>query len=124
MIDNIKNWESLVQLLQGQKMLIEKVRLESGVVMEGPFEAPPLMSLSFEDQVFVMAFLRVEGSIKEIEKLFGISYPSVKNRLKKITAKIPLIEVSPKLSAKEVLEKLESGEIKVEDALKLLQGAE
>ncbi len=54
------------------------------VRLEGNFEIPALARLSMEDQAFVVAFLRHHGSIKRMESLFGISYPTVKNRLNSI----------------------------------------
>ena len=57
-----------------------------GVMMEGEFEVPALARLSLEDQLFVVAFIRHHGSIKKMESLFGVSYPTVKNRLNAIGA--------------------------------------
>lgn len=56
--------------------MVERVRLaNSGITIEGEFELPPLARLTSEEQVFVMVFLRCEGTIKEMEKAFGVSYP-------------------------------------------------
>jgi len=70
----------------------------------------------------VTAFVRSHGSIKEMEALFGISYPTVKNRLNAISARLPFVEVSPPSDNTEVLDRLDSGEITVEEALKILKG--
>ena len=65
--------------------MITSVRLETGgVAIEGEFELPPLARLRYEDQVFVSEFVRSHGSIKDMEKAFGVSYPTVKNRLNRI----------------------------------------
>ena len=40
-----------------------------------------------------MAFLRLHGSIRKMEKLFDISYPTVKNRLRSITAQLDRIDL-------------------------------
>ena len=86
------------------------------LTIEGTLEIPPLARLSAEDQVFVHAFVRHHGSIKKMEKLFGISYPTVKNRLRAITAELDESFRVP--SAKSaVLEALARGEITVEEAL-------
>jgi hypothetical protein len=80
-----KSWQTLTQLTGGSPMEIERVRLtETGVAIEGPFELPPLARLTAEDQVFVAAFVLCHGSIKQMEKYFGVSYPTIKNRLNKI----------------------------------------
>jgi hypothetical protein len=84
--------------------------------MEGRIEFPALALLSLEDQAFVMAFVRHHGSIKKMESLFGISYPTVKNRLNGIAAALDKTMQAPSPRAF-VLEQLSRGEITVEEAL-------
>jgi len=57
---------------------------DCGLTVQGEVEVAALGQLDLEDQVFVTAFLRSHGSIKRMEALFGISYPTVKNRLNRI----------------------------------------
>jgi hypothetical protein len=87
--------------------------------MEGEFEVSPLAQLPLEDQTFIIAFVRSHGSIKKMESLFGISYPTVKNRLNAISAALDkgFQAPSPNLY---VLEQLARGEISVEEALEKL----
>ena len=86
--------------------------------LEGSFSLPPLARLGAEDQAFVSAFVRVHGNLKRMEALFGISYPTVKNRLNAIAERLdaPLLVEEPP----QVLQRLERGEITVEQALELL----
>jgi hypothetical protein len=106
-----------------EPLTVERVRLTaSGIAVEGSFELPPLARLNTEDQVFVTAFLRCHGSIKEMEQLFGISYPTVKNRLASVAGKLEFVEINPPASRLEVLEKLDKGEITADQALKNLGG--
>ncbi len=87
--------------------------------MEGQIELSPLDQLSPDDQAFVMAFVRHHGSIKKMESLFGISYPTVKNRLNAIGAALDKSMQVP--SPREyVLEQLSRGEISVDEALEKL----
>ena len=73
------DWQELTDLTHGQPFVVERVRLAgSGVVVEGQFEPPQLAQLSIDDQVFVAAFVRSHGSIKEMERIFGVSYPTIK----------------------------------------------
>ena len=60
--------------------------------------------LRYEDQVFVSEFVRNYGSIKDMEKAFGISYPTVKNRLNRIIDQLQLVEVGlgPRLCENEI----------------------
>jgi hypothetical protein len=100
-----------------QPMQISKLRCGTcGLVMEGDFEVPALAQLPPEDQVFVIAFVRHHGSIKKMERLFGISYPTVKNRLNAIGAAFDRSFTAPSPNLL-VLEQLESGEITVDQAL-------
>lgn len=62
---------------------------------ERAFELPPLAQLPADDQAFVTAFVRSHGSIKQMEKLFGVSCPTIKNRLNRIGALLPSVEVEP-----------------------------
>ena len=87
-----------------------------GMSMEGEFEVSPLAQLSLDDQTFVMAFVRSHGSIKKMESLFGISYPTVKNRLNAISAALDSSFQAPSPNLY-VLEQLSRGEISVEEAL-------
>ena len=128
----IKDWKELTDLTGGAPMVVERVLLpDRDMAIEGRFEPPALARLSAEDQVFVMAFVQVHGSIKEMERIFGISYPTVKNRLNSISKQFQLVETvqrdtgsghrpeSDPRSA-QVLDSLESGEIDVEEALRRL----
>lgn len=79
------DWQELTTLTRGRPFRVERVRLaDNGVAVEGEFELPQLAQLNVEDQVFVTAFVRCHGSIKEMERIFGVSYPTVKSRLNRI----------------------------------------
>ncbi|NIM96991.1 MAG: DUF2089 family protein [candidate division Zixibacteria bacterium] len=117
-----RDWQELTRLTADEEILIERVRLlRKGISIEGSFELPPLARLSMEDQVFVAAFVRSHGSIKRMEKLFGVSYPTIKNRLNRISEKFDFVDVEPVASPSETLELLEGGEITVEEALEKLK---
>jgi len=117
-----KDWKELTEMTLGEKIKVERVRLEhNGVVIEGSFELPPLARLTLEDQIFITAFIRCFGSIKEMERLFGISYPTVKNRLGNIAGKLDFVEINPPASKSEILNQLDRGEITVEDAIKKMR---
>lgn len=112
-----QEWQQLTRMTKGEEILIEQVRLvKKGISIQGQFEPPPLIRLTLEDQIFVIAFLRSHGSIKEMEELFDISYPTVKNRLNRIAELLEFVEVNPPSSRSEILLQLEKGEISVEEA--------
>lgn len=117
------DWKELTELTKGETVKVERVRLKkSGIAIEGDFELPPLAQLTIEDQIFVAAFLRCQGSIKDMEELFGISYPTVKGRLNRIAENLEFVEINPPASKNEVIDQLDKGEISVEDAIKMLGG--
>ena len=126
------DWQALTKLTGGSRFQIERVRLvDEDIAIEGRFDLPPLASLTAEDQVFVAAFVRCHGSIKQMEKFFGVSYPTIKNRLNRIGALLPFAEITPgdpapggPVPTSELLSRLERGEINVNDVLNRLRKAE
>lgn len=116
------DWQELTNLTRGQPFVVERVRLDSGVAIEGSFEVPQLGQLSLEDQVFVTAFVRSHGSIKEMERTFGVSYPTIKSRLNRISQQLDFVEVDPAPSRADVIDRLRRGEIDAEQALRELEG--
>lgn len=118
-----QDWQALSALLQGRAFVVERVRLvDADIAIEGAFEPPQLARLSAEDQVFVAAFLRSHGSIKEMEQVFGVSYPTVKARLNRIAGQLEFVDTDPRPPRAEVLERLSRGEITAEEAIAALEG--
>jgi hypothetical protein len=124
------DWKHLTKLSGGAPLLVERVRLpDSGIAIEGSFELPMLAQLPLEDQVFITAFVRSHGSIKEMERLFGVSYPTIKARLNRLaelfgtaldveTSSAPAPAATPQ--RREILDRLERGDITAQEALKAL----
>lgn len=126
-----RDWQELTQLTQGQTVVVERVRLvEKDIAIEGRFALPELARLSAEDQVFVAAFVRAHGSIKEMEQVFGVSYPTIKARLNRLSASLSFLDTTPPEAApgaasdgarSEVLGRLERGEITADQAVRELE---
>ncbi|MFZ3266128.1 MAG: DUF2089 family protein [Terriglobales bacterium] len=95
------------------------MKASCAMVVEGNFEVSPLARLSVDDQAFVIAFVRYHGSLKKMESLFNISYPTVKNRLNAIGAALDQDFAAPSPNLY-VLEQLSRGELSVEEALEKL----
>jgi hypothetical protein len=117
----MSQWHDLTDLTGERPFTVTSVRLEDGITISGAFELPPLAGLRYEDQVFVSEFVRCHGSIKYMEKAFGISYPTVKNRLNRVVQQLRLVEVEQVTAHDEVFEMLERGEITVQQAAERLQ---
>ena len=123
-----RDWQELTQLVGQAPIEVDRIRLiETGVVIEGPFRLPPLAQLTAEDQVFVAAFVRCHGSIKQMEKYFGVSYPTIKNRLNKIGSGLSFVEIEqgtdmdPPWTRAQILDRLAGGELTVAQALERLK---
>ena len=121
------DWKHLTDLTAGEPIVVERIRLANGIAIEGAFDLPLLAQLPLEDQLFVVAFVRSHGSIKEMERLFGVSYPTIKSRLNRLGERLgPAmdVEVSSQAQAsadpRSVLDRLERGEINVQQALQEL----
>jgi hypothetical protein len=116
------DWQELLRIAQGSSLVVERVRIpEKGITVDGPFTLPQLARLSLEDQVFITAFLRAHGSIKEMEQVFGVSYPTIKGRLNRIAGQLDFVENNPSPSRAEILERLNQGDITADEAIRALQ---
>jgi hypothetical protein len=115
-------WQELLRIAQGSPLLIERVRIpEKDIAIEGAFALPQLARLTLEDQVFIVAFVRSHGSIKEMEQVFGVSYPTIKARLNRIAGQLEFVETNPSPSRAEVLDRPNRGEISADDAVRALE---
>jgi hypothetical protein len=104
-------------------MEIVRYRCEDcDLTVEGRFSLAPLARRGIEEQAFVSAFVREHGNIKKMERLFGVSYPTIKNRLNAITRKLDAGMRGPEDPA-QVLDRLARGEITAEQALEMLPEA-
>lgn len=93
-----------------------------GTSMEGDFEMCKFCYLSKEQRDFMEVFIKCRGNIKEMEKELGISYPTIRTKLDNLIIALGYkVEERPTVNKKEVLERLEIGEITAQEALKLLK---
>ena len=121
-MNSSKDWQELTQFTQGKGIVVERVRLaDKDIAIEGSFELPQLARLSANDQIFITAFVRSHGSIKEMERIFGVSYPTIKSRLTRIADSLEFVETNPTPSKAEILERLQQGEITAEDAIREME---
>ncbi len=107
---------------------VEATRLSCpacGIVIEGRFATSPFARLSGDQQEFVNIFLAARGNIKLVERQLGISYPTVRNRLRDVQQALGLTDLAEEDDRREdvldVLKRVESGELSVEDAVDSLE---
>jgi hypothetical protein len=100
--------------------------------VEGPFVLNEFATLSAEDLHFLRIFIASEGRIRDMEAPLGLSYPTIRARLKALrqrigetSAEAPEPEPAPAprtdTDATTVLERLGAGEIDFDEAMALLR---
>ena len=88
----------------------------------GQFELCPLCRLEQSDREFVLTFIKCRGSIKDVEKELGISYPTVKNRLNAVIEALGFaVEDENRVDRMAVLEEIEKGTISAKDGIEILR---
>ena len=116
------DWQTLTCISEGSEITVKEVKIkEKGLKIKGNFELPPLANLNLEEQVFIASFIHTNGSIREMEKLYGVSYPTIKAKLARLSEKLSFLKVEKVSEKKSTLEKLKHGDISVKDALKNLE---
>lgn len=110
-----------------ENMIITRLECpECKVAIEGKFELDKFSSLSPEQLKFIEVFIKSRGNIKEVEREMGISYPTVRNKLDEAISALGYnASESPDDTKgekrKDILEKLEQGEIDSSKAIKMLE---
>ena len=67
-----------------KQLLCEKCDTEVG----GLYQLPTLAALPLDDQEFIVEFIQASGSLKDMAAILKVSYPTVRNRLDEIIAKL------------------------------------
>lgn len=108
-----------------QKLNITRLHCDHcHTTIENSFELSSWALLTAEQLQFIGTFLKSRGNIKEVEKELGISYPTVRGRLNEVISALGYHEKEEKeekTEEKEVIARLEKGEITAEEALRLLK---
>lgn len=60
--------------------------------VEGNYDLPILSRLGAEDQLFLLHFIKSSGSLKELSRVYKLSYPTVRNRLDDLISRIHEVE--------------------------------
>jgi len=106
----------------GGPLIVTRLECESsGVTIEGRFTPNEFALLPEENLEFLRIFVRVRGNLKEVERIMGLSYPTIRLRFDKLLLALGY-EALPDMTEErtEVLDLLERGEIAPEEAAKRL----
>lgn len=108
----------------GETMEIVKLKCKKcSSELSGSFAPCRFCMLEEKHMQFVEAFLRCRGSIKEMEKMLGVSYPTVKNMMDAALTALGFDEKADEKkkqlaeAKEEILAKLAAKEIDVETAV-------
>lgn len=91
-----------------------------GIRMEGKFSVSILSQLSPDDQALIIAFVRSFGSIKKIQELLDVSYPTARARIAGLISRLDDTMEAPDNRKSIVLEKLDRGDITFSEAMEEL----
>jgi hypothetical protein len=56
-----------------------------------------------------------------MERIFGVSYPTIKSRLTRIAGSLEFVETNPAASKSEILDRLRRGDMTAEDAIREME---
>ena len=109
------------------RLVISSFKCEAcGTEVSGSFPPRVFEILGEEEEDFVITFLVCSGNIKQMEKRLGISYPTVKSRLRRIVEKlgqeVEIEETTIKVNENRILTELRSGAIDAQAAILRLRG--
>ena len=102
--------------------------------LRGEFQLDRFSRLTNDQLAFIRVFLSARGNLTETEKILGISYPTIRNKLEEINAaleqkgNIPLQTASAvsgnaiENERQSVLQKVAQGQLSAAEALRQLQG--
>lgn len=83
---------------------------------EGSFEIPILLRLAPDDLRFVIQFVKSSGSLKDMASQYGVSYPTLRNRLNELIDRLHQLEERTVSEKEAVLQLLEEGKISAKEA--------
>ncbi len=117
----------------GALVITECKCTECGLEMRGEFRPPQFATLSEDQMTFVRHFLRARGNLSEVEKVLGVSYPTIRNKLDEINktldeaesaASRPEAEADPDAADDErqaILKQVSAGQLSAVEAVEKLR---
>ncbi len=108
----------------GQSLEIRELACPAcATVVRGRWSASPFSRLSPDQQAFLALFVRSRGNLSEVERVLGVSYPTVRAKLEEVIAALEEPEPAqrPQATRSEILERVARGELSPAEALALLR---
>jgi len=112
--------------ITGGELIVTRLESpESGIVIEGRFSLGWIGRLSPDQLAFVELLVKNRGNIQRLAAELDIAYNTARARLDEIVALLGgTPEQEPRGDRRQILDRLAAREISVEEALRLLKGAD
>ena len=95
---------------------------ESGVQIEGTFRLNEFATLAPEQLEFLRLYIKVRGNLKEVERILGLSYPTIRARFDGLLRALGYEPELEETDAREaILRALEKGELEPSEAAEKLK---
>ncbi|MFN2167017.1 MAG: DUF2089 domain-containing protein [Anaerolineae bacterium] len=108
----------------GSNLTITEVQCDTcGTQVRSRYSPCPFCALVEDQQTFLLLFVRNRGNLKELEKILGISYPTVRAKLDELIEQLapPAPTVTPTTGQRSaVLAQVQAGRLSAAEALALL----
>ena len=106
----------------GDSMRISQLSCsECGLSHGGEFHTPRLYRLAREEQQFSELFILASGSLKEMARILGVSYPTVRSRLDRLIDKLTLEQQRDEQQKNKILADIETGKINAKQGMRLIE---
>ena len=92
---------------------------QCGLQLEADFEENPLVTLSGEEQEFILNFILCGGSFKALAERTGDTYPTLRSYFDRIVMKLETL--SSANSVDDILEAIDQGRIRPEEGIEKLK---
>jgi hypothetical protein len=86
--------------------------------MRGEFQSGQLSTLSDDELTFIKVFLTARGNLTEVERVLGISYPTIRNKLDEINNALNRTNDVNEIRQKKLSNTLETNPTSIEDTRK------
>jgi len=86
--------------------------------MRGEFQSGQLSTLSDDELTFIKVFLTARGNLTEVERVLGISYPTIRNKLDEINNALNRTNDATEIRQKKLSNTLETNQTSIEDTRK------
>lgn len=116
MIDSLK-----CPYCDGDLKIVECKCDKCKTTIKGDFHLNKINKLTPEQLEFAVTFLINRGNLKELENIYNLSYPTLRNRLNTIASVLSGSKIEDKENISDTLNQLNNGEISFEDALKIIK---